>query len=56
MNKTDFNNLSAESKEIVFEEMLEFISLVYENPTTIDDLKTFTEWQKWIGKFNEELY
>lgn len=56
MNKTDFNSLSTEGKEVAFEKMLELLTLVYENPTSTDDLKTFTKWHMWTGKFGKELY
>jgi len=56
MNKENFDNLGLQSKEIVFDEMLELITLVYDNPISIEDLKIFTEWHKYIGRFGKELY
>lgn len=55
MNKDKFNKLSPEDQEIVFDEMLELINLVYNNPITVDELKIFTEWHKWTGRHNQEL-
>ena len=56
MDKKEFENLGVQDKEIIFNEMLELVTLIYENPVSIEELKIFTEWHKYIAKFSNDLY
>ena len=55
MNIKEFNNLSDEAKEYTLNKVLEIIEIVERNPSTIEDLLTFAEWQAKIGKFGEDM-
>lgn len=55
MDLEKFNSYCEKDKNIILEEMFELYSLVTNYPTSVEDLKTFTEWQLPMGKFGKDM-
>lgn len=55
MTKEQFNLLSDEAKNQVFEEMCELFSLIENYPISYAELEIFTKWHRSKGRFGEEL-
>ena len=49
MTKEEYDKLKPVQQKIVFDEMLELISLIYNNPISIEHFKVLTEWINHTG-------